>query len=66
MSDYSFPKDWKHVRDEEVRACYCIGPQNGEPECPCRMRYRGGIALGYEDLLNLLERKRKPRVAAKS
>lgn len=23
---------------EEVRACNCIGPQNGEPYCPCRMR----------------------------
>lgn len=19
-------------------SCYCIGPQNGEPLCPCRMR----------------------------
>lgn len=19
-------------------ACYCIGPQNGEPHCPCMMR----------------------------
>lgn len=19
-------------------ACFCIGPQNGEPLCPCRMR----------------------------
>ena len=18
--------------------CFCIGPQDGEPECPCRMR----------------------------
>ena len=22
----------------EVRACYCMGPQNGQPLCPCRMR----------------------------
>lgn len=22
----------------EVHACNCIGPQNGKPVCPCRMR----------------------------
>jgi hypothetical protein len=21
-----------------MAACYCMGPQNGEPLCPCRMR----------------------------
>jgi len=21
-----------------VNSCYCIGPQNGEPVCPCQMR----------------------------
>lgn len=21
-----------------ISSCYCIGPQNGEPVCPCRMR----------------------------
>ena len=21
-----------------MRACYCIGPQNGQPLCPCQMR----------------------------
>lgn len=21
-----------------VRPCHCIGPQNGEPRCPCMMR----------------------------
>lgn len=24
----------------EVTACGCIGPQNGEPLCPCMMRAR--------------------------
>ena len=24
--------------DECVHACNCIGPQNGEPLCPCQMR----------------------------
>lgn len=23
----------------EVKQCFCIGPQNGEPLCPCRMRH---------------------------
>jgi hypothetical protein len=23
---------------KEVRACGCVGPQNGEPLCPCRMQ----------------------------
>lgn len=23
------------------QACMCIGPQNGEPYCPCKMRSRG-------------------------
>ncbi|MGF6157787.1 hypothetical protein M2267_003046 [Ensifer sp. KUDG1] len=22
----------------DVHACNCIGPQNGQPVCPCRMR----------------------------
>lgn len=24
----------------EPRPCFCIGPQNGEPFCPCEMRRR--------------------------
>lgn len=23
----------------EMRACHCVGPQNGDPVCPCRMPY---------------------------
>jgi hypothetical protein len=23
---------------DDVRACNCIGPQNGDPLCPCMMR----------------------------
>lgn len=23
---------------DEVRACFCRGPQNGQPLCPCMMR----------------------------
>jgi hypothetical protein len=28
----------RRIRDEP-RACFCIGPQDGDPVCPCRMRY---------------------------
>lgn len=28
-----------HIRAEErMRPCFCRGPQNGEPLCPCQMR----------------------------
>lgn len=23
---------------QAMRPCFCVGPQNGEPLCPCRMR----------------------------
>ena len=23
---------------QPLRPCHCIGPQNGEPACPCQMR----------------------------
>lgn len=26
------------LKSSGQRACYCIGPQNGEPLCPCGMR----------------------------
>lgn len=26
------------IRSEQPRACFCIGPQNGDPICPCGMR----------------------------
>lgn len=27
-------------RMDMAGACACMGPQNGEPECPCKMRRR--------------------------
>lgn len=33
------PKMWQE-RLDEPRACFCIGPQDGEPLCPCMMRNR--------------------------
>lgn len=42
------PKDWNERMnaieavmqriDSAPRACNCIGPQNGQPRCPCAMR----------------------------
>ena len=32
---------WRHQAGPskvETHPCFCIGPQNGEPLCPCRMR----------------------------
>jgi len=31
---------WKLETDVAAQACGCIGPQNGEPYCPCAMRAR--------------------------
>lgn len=27
--------------ENAVNTCHCVGPQNGEPMCPCRMRRFG-------------------------
>lgn len=32
-------KDFQSIKqDVDYQACNCIGPQNGEPLCPCQMR----------------------------
>jgi hypothetical protein len=39
-------------RINRPRACFCVGPQNGEPLCPCRMRgvtVRNGRYVGIID-----------------
>lgn len=29
---------WNQYKSSnETRACFCVGPQNGDPVCPCRM-----------------------------
>jgi len=28
---------WTYPSDQPMRACNCIGPQDGNPVCPCRM-----------------------------
>lgn len=34
----SFTNREKTSADAMITPCNCIGPQNGEPLCPCRMR----------------------------
>lgn len=29
---------WTHPSPSQSHSCGCIGPQNGKPLCPCRMR----------------------------
>lgn len=30
---------WKQdMKNNDIWACECIGPQNGEPRCPCQMK----------------------------
>ncbi len=47
--------EWQKIetpeREPEMRSCFCIGPQNGDPVCPCRMRDRAP-----ENLMKMLER----------
>jgi hypothetical protein len=32
---------------EDLNICACVGPQNGEPYCPCTMR-REGLETGFK------------------
>lgn len=31
-------RKYVHKHRNDVHACNCIGPQNGQPVCPCQMR----------------------------
>lgn len=47
-----------------MRACNCIGPQRGEPVCPCRMRrvkIQDGRYVEITDLGPATEPNRKER-----
>lgn len=45
---YPRPKQPEHAweikptAEPEPRPCFCVGPQNGEPLCPCAMRAKTG------------------------
>lgn len=36
----SILNEYKHIwtNTDQVHACNCVGPRNGEPLCPCMMR----------------------------
>jgi len=32
-------KPYTHTfKEDQGKICFCIGPQNGEPKCPCEMK----------------------------
>ncbi|MGJ4857051.1 hypothetical protein ACN6KF_003035 [Labrys sp. La1] len=44
---------WDLVKLDSTHSCGCIGPQNGEPLCPCMMRgvqIKDGRYVRVEDL----------------
>lgn len=44
---------WVPRGDSDARSCYCIGPQNGQPFCPCQMQgveIRDGRYVRVQDL----------------
>ena len=39
MADYrAFDSKMRDMRIADTKTCCCIGPQNGEPLCPCLMK----------------------------
>lgn len=40
--------------EESVSACACLGPQNGEPRCPCRMRNIVKVDDKYYEVLRVV------------
>lgn len=51
-------KAWFEARsrlegDHEVRACHCVGPQNGAPVCPCRMESVAIVDGRYVEIKDL-------------
>lgn len=45
-------RDYRPPADES-RMCFCVGPQNGDPVCPCEMRnvvIRNGRYVSERDL----------------
>lgn len=52
-------------REAEVRSCFCIGPQNGDPVCPCKMRSHTEREMGLR-ALEILAKIHKPRARVKA
>lgn len=68
MSHYS--EAIRHLKQEaQMKQCFCIGPQNGDSVCQCRMpAYREAEAgkMALEWLRKKGRQKRKPRVRVKA
>lgn len=58
---------FKHgaISDTECRSCFCVGPQNGDPVCPCAMPGYTRRLLA-ESALQFLMREAKPKVRVKA
>lgn len=54
------------IRSGESHSCGCIGPQNGEPVCPCRMPAYREEEAGRQALEILRMMRHKPRVRVKA
>ena len=35
-----------YMASKSVSSCFCVGPQNGEPLCPCAMRSQNVMNVG--------------------
>lgn len=64
---YVWPVLTSDVPGREMRACNCIGPQNGAPACPCMMPEYNRRKLA-DTALEILKRRisSKPRVRVKA
>ena len=62
--------EWNAVingaKSQEARACNCIGPQNGNPVCPCMMPAHREREAGKMALEILRRQVTKPRVRVKA
>jgi hypothetical protein len=62
-----FWKAEKTVKANTVsRACFCIGPQNGDPVCPCMTPEYTRRKLADMALEILMKRRDKPRIRVKA
>jgi len=54
MNEKNVYKHQENVRKyPDACACMCVGPQNGEPVCPCRMRNVVVINGRYKEITDL-------------
>lgn len=52
---------------QELRPCFCTGPRNGDPYCPCKMHHLNHYeAANFERWLKLAAHLPKRRVRVKA